>query len=479
MIQLIIIAIYFVVMVTIGIVSRKSVKGVDGFFVAGRSGSTLWIAGSLVATIVGGSATIGVAGLGFTRGLTGAWWLLVGSIGLVILGLFLAGKVRRFAIYTLPGLVEKQYGKSVAMAASVLIIIAWLGVISGQIVATGKILGAFGNPILWMVIFTMVFVSYTALSGQYADIRTDLVQAGVIFVGILVCVAVLLPQLSGLTGLKSALPTQYFSFPLSSKFTMLDFVGYLILVGLLYVVGPDMYSRILSAKDERTARASVLWAALFIIPIAFAAAIIGMGAAVLFPKISAEQAFPMVVQSVLSPVVGGVVLAGLVAATMSSADSCLLSASTILTVDVIKKYKPSLSERNVLLISRWGIVILGILSLLLALALKGVISSLMFAYTVFTSGVVIPVLFGFYRNKLRVTSMGALAAIIGGGGIALISKLPTIADVSQVPLINSLVAIKRLDLWSVAVSGVLLFTVSFIENRIRKQAISTPHSEPE
>ncbi len=121
MIQLIILAIYFVARAVIGIVSRKPAKDADGFFVAGRSGSTLWIAGSLVATIVGGSATVGVAGLGFSRGLTGAWWLLVGSIGLVILGLFLARRVRRFAVYTLPGLVEKQYGRSVAMAASVLI----------------------------------------------------------------------------------------------------------------------------------------------------------------------------------------------------------------------------------------------------------------------------------------------------------------------------------------------------------------------
>jgi SSS family solute:Na+ symporter len=470
MIQLIIIATYLVAMTVIGIVSRKPARDADGFFVAGRRGSTLWIAGSLVATVVGGSATVGVAGLGFTRGLTGAWWLLVGSTGLVILGLFLAGKVRKFAVYTLPGLVEKQYGRSVAMAASVLIVIAWLGVIAGQIVATGKILSALGigDPMLWMVIFTVVFVFYTVLGGQYADIRTDLVQAGVIFVGIFAGVAVLLPQLGGFAGLKSALPAQYFSFPLSSKFGLVDFIGYLLLVGLVYVVGPDMYSRILSAKDEKTARASVLWAALFVVPIAFAGAIIGMGAAVLFPKITAEQAFPMVAGSALPPLVGGLVLAGLVGATMSSADSCLLSASTILTLDVVKKFKPSLNERNVLLIARWGIVILGMLSLLLALALKGVISSLMFAYTVFTSGVVIPVLIGFYRNKLRVTPIGALAAIIGGGGIALISKLPTLANVSHVPLISSLVAIKHLDLWSLAISVVLLFTVSFVENRIRR-----------
>jgi solute:Na+ symporter, SSS family len=304
------------------------------------------------------------------------------------------------------------------------------------------------------------------------------VQAGVIFVGIIIGVAVLLPQVGGFTGLKSALPAQYFSFPLSSKFGPADFISYLLLVGLTYVVGPDMYSRILSAKNEKTARASVLWAALFIIPIAFAAAVIGMGAAVLFPGITPEQAFPMIASSALPPLVGGLVIAGLVSATMSSADSCLLSASTILTVDVIKKFKPSLSDRKVLLTARWMIIILGILSLLLALALKGVISSLMFAYTVFTSGIIIPVLFGFYRNKLKVTPAGAIAAVIGGGGTALISKLPTLFDVSGVPVISSLVSIKHLDLWSLAVSLVLLFTISLAENRLKRKTPASPASKP-
>ncbi len=455
MIQLVIIAIYFLVMLVIGIVSRKPAQDANGFFVASRRGSTLWITGSLVATIIGGSATVGVAGLGFSKGLTGAWWLLVGSIGLVVLGLFLAGKVRRFAIYTLPELVEKQYDRRVSMAASVLIVIAWLGVIAGQIVATSKILSTLGigDPILWMVLFTVVFVFYTALGGQYADIRTDLVQAVLIFIGIFAGLGILLSQLGGLAGLKSALPPEQFSFPLSSKFGSMDFIGYLLLVGLVYVVGPDMYSRIFSAKDEKTARASALWAALFIAPIAFACALIGMGAAVLFPKISPEQAFPMVAGMALPPLVGGLVLAGLVGATMSSADSCLLSASTILTVDIVKRFKPSLSERKVLFIARWGIVILGLLSLLLALALKGVISSLLFAYTVFTSGVIIPVLVGFYKNKLKVTPLAALVTIIGGGAAGLISKLFNI---------------KYLDLGSLVISVLLLFVVSLIDNRVKR-----------
>ena len=86
MLGLITIAVYFLAMIAIGVVSRRRAREVDDFFVAGRKGSTPFITGSLLATIVGGSATVGMAGLGFTQGLTGSWWLLVGSIGLVILG---------------------------------------------------------------------------------------------------------------------------------------------------------------------------------------------------------------------------------------------------------------------------------------------------------------------------------------------------------------------------------------------------------
>ena len=452
MLMLIIIAAYFLGMIIVGVASRRRAREADDFFVAGRKGSSLFITGSLLATIVGGSATVGMAGLGFTRGLTGAWWLLVGSVGLVILGLFLAKKVRKFGLYTLPELVEKQYDGRMALAASVLIVVAWIGIIAGQIIASGKIMSVLGigDPLLWMVIFTIVFVAYTILGGQYAVIRTDTVQVIIIFAGIFGGLALLLSHLGGLGGLKNSLSPEQFAFPLSSQFGGVELVKFLLLIGLTYVVGPDMYSRLFCAKDGKTARASVFWTALFIIPIAFGITLIGMGASVLFPQISPEQALPMVVKEVLPPLLGGIVLAALLCAVMSSADTTLLSASTILTVDIIGRFRPSLSQRQILALSRWAIVVLGLGSLALALTLKGVINALLFAYTIYTCGVILPVIAGFYKNRLRVTPIGALAAIIGGGSAALISKL---------------FDIKYLDLGGLLISVLLLFLVSLIDNR--------------
>jgi len=454
--ELVIIAAYFLGMIAVGVVSRRRTRGIDDFFVAGRKGSPLFITGSLLATIVGGSATVGMAGLGFTQGLTGAWWLLVGSIGLVILGIFFAEKVRKSGLYTLPELVGKQYDGRIALAASVLVVVAWTGIVAGQIVASGKILSVLGigTPVLWMVVCAVVFVAYTILGGQYAVIRTDTLQTGIIFAGIFGGLAILLSRLGGWSGLTSCLSPGQLAFPLSPQFGVKELISFLLLVGLTYVVGPDMYSRLFCARDVRTARVSVFWTALLMIPFAFGITLIGMGASVLFPGISPEQAFPTVISEVFPPFLGGIVLAALLCAVMSSADTCLLSASTILTMDIFKRFRPSLSEEKVLFLSRWGIVILGLASLILALALKGVINALLFAYTIYTCGLILPVIAGFYKNRLKVTPRGALAAIIGGGSAAVASKL---------------LDIKYLDLGALLISGLLLLVVSLIDRRLKSR----------
>jgi len=466
--ELVIIIVYFLIIIGIGIISRKKARRADDFFVAGRKSSVWFVTGSLLATIIGGSATLAMAGFGYTRGLPGAWWILVGSIGLIVLGLFFAGKVRKFALYTLPELIEKQYDRRVAFVSSILIVIAWIGVIAAQIIAAGTIMSVLdmGSRELWMIIFSAVFILYTLLGGQYSVLRTDLFQTIIIFGGIFAGVGVLLSKLGGWEGFYASLPQDMFAFPLNSKFDGMNLLYYLLIVGLTYVVGPDMYSRIFCARDDKTARISTFNTAALLIPIALAITVIGMGAAVLFPQIAAEQALPMVIKEIFSPLLGGLVMAALLCAVMSSADTTLLSASTILSVDIIGKFHPASPETGILPRSRWIILILGICSLVVALLLKGIISSLLFAYTVYTCGVTLPVIFGFFRDRLKITGNGALAALIGGGGLGLFSKLVPYLD-DWFNLEGALVSVKYLELWALLASVVLLFLVSYIDRRVR------------
>ncbi len=465
MLQLIIIIVYMAVMLAIGLIAKGKVKKADSFFVAGRRSPLIFVTGSLLATIIGASATLGMAGLGFRQGLTGAWWILVGSVGLVFLGIFFARKVRRLALYTLPQVIETQYGRRVSTVASVLIVVAWMGVIAAQIAAGGRILSVlgFGSPTLWMIIFTVVFVAYTVVGGQVGVIGTDLVQTVLIYLGIFAGAGVLLAKVGGWSGLQAALPPDRFAFPVSPQFDVGSLISMLLVVGLTYVVGPDMYSRLFCAKDDSTAQKATIWTAVFLIPAAFAIVFIGMGAAVLFPKIAPEQAFPVVIKEIFSPFVGGLVLAGLVAAVMSSATATLLSAGTILLADVFGQFHPSRTDDRAISRSRWAVVVLGIGTLIIALALNSIIASMLFAYTIYTCGVILPVIAGFFKDSLKVTSWGAIAALVGGGGAGLVAKLLGI----KYPDLE-----KPLVLGALALSGVLLFAVSFAENRLRKRAVA-------
>jgi SSS family solute:Na+ symporter len=464
LLPLIIIIVYFIAMIALGLSTRKQAKNAGSFFVAGRSGSTLFITGSLLATIIGASATLGMAGMGFSLGLTGAWWILSGSVGLIVLGFLFARKVREYGFYTLPALVEKQYGREPAMAASLLIVVAWMGVIAGQIIGAGTIMGVLGigSQTLWIWISTAVFIFYTVLGGQRAVLKTDLWQTIIIFLGIFSGLAFVLWKVGGFSGLKSSLPASYFSFPVSQKFSVIQLINYLLLVGLTYVVGPDMYSRIFSAKDGRVAKNSVFWTAGLLVPLALGITLIGISAAVLYPNITSGQAFPTVIKEVMPPALVGLVLAALLSAVMSSAVTCLLSVSTILTTDVIHKFKPAITEDTLLVITKWGIVVLGLVALAVALLLKEIISSLLYAYTIFTAGIIPIVIAGYYKDKLRVTNMGALTAIIGGGISGLIMKIYT----GNLKNANTAALLNLLPLF---IGVILLFTVSWLNRYFRKR----------
>ena len=453
--QLLIVIVYFLAIIGIGVWSKRRAGSQNGFFVAHRRGTLPLITGSLVATAIGGSALIVTSKLGFELGLPGAWWLLVGSVGLVILGVFFARRVRGAALYTLPELVEKQYDRRVSLAAAILIVIAWTGVVAGQIVAAGSFLSilGIGSTTFWVVIFTAVVVVYAILGGQFSIIRTDVFQAPIFFIGIFIVLALVFSRVGGLEGLKASLPLDYFSFPTNPAFDWKMLLSFLILVGATYVVGPDMYSRIFCAKGEKTAQQSAILSAFLFIPLAFAITLIGMSAKVLYPQIMPDQAFPQVITTMLSPGLSGLIIAALVAALMSSADTCLLSQSVILTEDIIKRAHPALDERKTVLLTRLSLIGLGLVALGLALTLKTVYESLLFAYTVFTCGLVVPVIAGFYKDKLKVTPRGALAALIGGGIIGLLGKIPGL----DIPLKGDL------GLIGFAVSAIILFGVSFLD----------------
>ncbi|HQP49389.1 MAG TPA: sodium:solute symporter family protein [Spirochaetota bacterium] len=458
----ILIIIFFAGMLCIGYFSSKKITGIEGFYTGNRSGGVMVIAGSLLATIVGGSGTLGLAGLGFSQGLTGAWWLLAGVPGLVFLGVFFARKIHSCGVYTLPGVLERQYGsRAVKITASLLISVSWLGIIAGQIIAAGKVLSAVwpGSTMQIIVAVGTVITLYTALGGQYSILRTDAVQMLIITVGIIICGIAAYHTVGGIQGLSASLPEGHLSFPLSPDFGEGMLVYYLFFVGATFFAGPDMYSRVFCADSPETAKKSLLLAAAGIIPVAAVIVFTGMSARVLFPGIGAEDALPTLVAELLPAGISGLVLAALLAALMSSADTCLMTASMILAGDVIGSAgKNPLPENRQLFLTRMMILLLGGCSVAIALYYRNIISALLLAYTVYAAAVLVPLTAGFFAEKLRLHPAGALVSVIVSGSLGLFLTLTG----HRGPVL----------VVCFPVSGFVLFTVSFVFRRW----ISTPAS---
>jgi len=423
MINTVIIAAYLLGMLAIGLSSSGRIKTLAGFYVGGRAGGTWLITGSLMATIVGGSSTLGIAGLGFSKGLVGAWWMLVAAIGLLILSFCLSEKVRSYGVYTLPEILQIQYGSNLAKTiSSMLISLAWIGVIAAQIIAAGKILSSlwsFIDPQATMLTVGAVFMIYTALGGQYSILKTDFFQFIMILAGVSICLVSIFMATGSVSAMAAALPPDHFSFPVSPVFTLHDLLIFCLFVGSVFIVGPDIYSRLLCARTPEIARRASLAVACMMVPLAFAIAFIGVSARFLVPDVPAENAFPALVMHLLPTGLNALVIAALLAAVMSSADTCLLTSGTIVVNDVIRPFLPEdTPEKTLISLSRAAVLVIGTLAVIIALRMQEIIGSLLLAYTVYSGGLVVPVLFGFYSDRLRLHPLGAVTAIAFGGGMS-------------------------------------------------------------
>lgn len=439
-----VIAAYLIAVLAIGAFGRR-IKGLEDFHLAGRSIKLVYLTGTFCASIIGASSTLGMAGIGFSSGLPGAWWMLSGTAGLLILAAFFARRVRETGCYTLPELVGTFYGQRARFAAAVLIVISWIGVVAVQIQASGKVLGAVlgGDQTLFMAACAAVFVLYTMHGGQSSVIRTDLVQLLIILAGMIVLF------FSGLEAAGAGLLLGQ-SFPTSPQMGGREVLSMLVVVGSAYLVGPDMHSRMLSAHSPGEAKASAAISALILVPLAFMITSLGIFASGLYPAASPEDAIPLLMTGLLSPALQGLVAAALLAAFMSSADTSLMTATSIFTLDIFRKAFANSDEKRLMAVSRISVAIIGLSALALAVSMPGIIKTLMMAYTVFTSGLLLPVIAGFYKERLRLSPRGALAALGGGGITAILFS-------QSYPLLG------------MAVSAVLLFGISRLERRLWRQ----------
>lgn len=385
------------------------------YFVADRSLGTFWGFVGLSSLTTGGSTTIVLAAFVYTHGLSGLWLDLAGALGLLALGLFLAKRVRREGAVTLPEIVGRYYGPRARWAAGLLVLVSEIVWFALLIEGTSVVLtAAFGlEPTLAIVVSTAVFVSYTSLGGQFAVVRTDLLQYGLMLVGIpgiaLFCT---LGRVHGFSGL----PAGFLRFPLSPTVSAGDVAALLVLVGLPHLVGSDVYAKVLSCRDEATARRSVLLAAGSKVLFGLAVAAIALAARESLPPGAAGLALPRAVLAFVPGPLASLVLVSLVATMHTSADVVLLSAAAVTARDLVP---PILGRPVSLGAARILSPVYGALGLAVALAMdRNVIETLRLGYSIFAAGLILPVLAAFLPARWAPPPAGAIAAMVSGGAVA-------------------------------------------------------------
>lgn len=425
--------VYLVFLIVIAVRSARRVRDIPDFFVARKGAKALAVAGSLVATILGGSAVIGAIDSGARLGGAATWFMLVGALGLLALIPF-AGRAYQHGKYALPDLVENLYGKGPRLVASLVIPVAWTGIVAAQIIAAAKLLMTFTSLgyTAAAIIAAAVFTGYTLAGGQLSILRTDFLQACLIILGLAVLAGFALfcgdsaNTVLSLSAILQGAP----AFPFNTNFSPLDLFLLILTYGTTYTAGPDIFSRVFCARDTITAKKAIAMAALTLIPVAFIIgflAVYGVG----LGDVQGARITAIANQVLPQPLIPLIALA-LLSVVLSSADTTLLSSSVIICrlFDVSNGKEipagvypgPRSGAGMTPLTKARGVILLnGIVALLLALVFTDIIGTLLLALAVYAGAFTVPILWGLLGLKAKPKFVAA--AIMVGGILALIGKL--------------------------------------------------------
>ena len=379
--QILVVLAYFVVVTLIGLWSARKAKNTDGFLIAGRGMGTLLCAAAIAGEWIGGTSTVGVAEGGYRYGVSATWYTLANAIGTIILALTLARLYRRSESFTVTGFMEKYYDHSTKKIASVVLAFVMIVVGSVQIVAGGTLMTTLtGVSMTTSIIATgIVFLVCTLAGGLWAIAYTNLIHVVVMYVGLIIGLVMTWRRVGGLGALTSVLPAEpYFSMTGAGKSTV---IAWIIASVFGALVAQAAVQPLMGAKDERTAQRATLLAALIVIPSGLICALLGMYAKVSMPGIQAKAALPSLMMA-LSPGMAGVVLAGILAAILSTVSPCILAAGTLITKDVYQGWlKPAATPDETYRMSKVVTLVCGLLAIAWATYAPVLLDQVYFAYT--------------------------------------------------------------------------------------------------
>ena len=423
--DLVIIAVYLITMISIGVYSIKRVKNRGDYYVAGRSFGPMVLMATVCATIIGGSGLMGRAGVAYSSGFKAIITAVPYLLGMLIFS-WIAGRISdigmKYNITSIPELFEMRFGKTAKLLLSMMIAFTMMGTVASQVTATATIVKMLGGQI-GALIACVVFMLYTATSGLYGVVYTDVLQFYILilFVYILIPVASLL-NIGGFSNFTANLDPGLVQ-PYVNGSILGDIVTYLVFT----MAGAEMWQRAFAAKDRKSAKKGMfLGTAVYGVTIflVFFMGIIAhqiIGDDVLAQYGSTDAVIPALAIKVLPIGLTGIALAGMLSVIMSTADSYLLVSVQTCVSDIGKTISPGMSEKTELRLSRIFAVILPIGALVIALYIKNAYATLMFAWCFYAAAAGIPAFAALFWKKA--TKQGIIVAMVSGFTVCIAWKL--------------------------------------------------------
>ena len=445
----------FFVIFTGVMIGRRSKKSAEGFYLGGRGMGPIVTAMSAEASDMSSYLLMGVPGLAYLSGVADASWTAIGlSLGTYLNFLFVAKKLRRYSVrldaITIPSFISKRYGekKPVIMCISALIILVFfVPYVSSGLVAIGKLFNSlFGwNYMTAVIIGALVIISYTSVGGFAAVATMDLIQSIIMTTSLCVIVFFAIGQAGGWDAVVAnakAMPgyLDFFHTYNTTTKTGGDY-GFLTIIstmawGLGYFGMPHILLRFMAIRDKDeikiSRRIASVWA-LVSMSIAMLIGIIGYSVSVagVIPMLGSSTESETVIvkladvmsgHGVFFAVIAGIIMAGILAATMSTADSQLLAAASSVSQDIAVEFLGiRLSGRKSLLVARLTVIGIALVGLLLAWnPNSSVFRVVSFAWAGFGAAFgPVMLLSLFWKRSNRA---GAMAGMITGGAMVFIWK---------------------------------------------------------
>lgn len=425
-----IIGLYLVVMLLVGVWFVKRIKNTDDYYVAGRTLGPVVLAATVCATIIGGSAMMGRAGIAYTTGFKAIATAVPYMLGMFIFSGF-AGRIQKvgekYNIESIPSLFEFRFGKAAKVVLAAMVAFAMVGTVAAQVTATATIIKLLGGQVgisyeMGALIATMIFIIYTAASGLFGVVYTDVVQ----FFMLIIFVYLLIPtssiaSLGGLGAFWANVDKSYIT-PYIDGEILGDIVTYLVFT----MAGAEMWQRAFAAKDGKSAKRGMFWGtAVYAVTIVLLFTM-GLAAQQLLPNVveefgTADAVVPALAIKILPPGLTGLALSGILSVMMSTADSYLLVSVQTVVSDIGKTFHPQMTQKHEILFSRIASVVLALGALVIALYIKSAYDVLMFAWAFYAAAAGLPALAALCWKKA--TSAGILAGMIGGFAVTVGWKL--------------------------------------------------------